>query len=172
MAARFAMPRLQRRPPRTMEPDLPYELESLDQLVNDPTEDLDAQRKKDLETVEWIGRGALPEEFKKLYAFREDRYVETWKLVPWADAERIWFVVRTAEPVKIDQSMPRLRFNGRELPLTPRVDYRDWICPIFFADVTDAVIEGKNNTVELFGLANREAPAVCALESGSGRVPE
>lgn len=124
--------------------------------------------------------GRLPERFREAHGFREGKlfvhpydsrkcvdYVDTWKFVPWAFADRVWLVYSPKKIHLLDAALPGVEVNGRPVFLAPRVDYRDakkpelWNCPLFFADITDAVNYGATNTVRLVNLA--EMPSCCYI---------
>jgi hypothetical protein len=121
------------------DPHLPRELVSLEQL-----EETDPVRKAADSTgaVGWLGRGPLPALFLQAYGFRDGQTVETWKIAPWAFADRVWLVYRPPRPPRLSDQWPEARVNGKTVPLVPRVDYRpakpeDWTCSLFFADLTE-----------------------------------
>lgn len=131
-------------------PDLPKELLSLDQI---PTAALAS------------GRGRLPEAFLRAYEIREDGRVATWKLAPWAFADRLWLVYVPGRPLRLSGPLPTVRVNGRSVTMVPRIDYRrgkpeEWLCPLFFADVTAVCRQGQDNTVSLAGISEAEPASV------------
>jgi len=155
--ANFIMPNIRGISVRNKESSVPKELLSIEQ-----------EEKVDT-TVEWLGRGKLPEQFLKTYGFLDDKIVETWKFAPWAFADKVWLVYRLAKPLLLSETLPTVQINGRAVSLTPRVDYRaektaDWKCPMFFADVTEVCQYGQNNSVILSDL-NEESPANCYIIS-------
>jgi hypothetical protein len=119
---------------------------------------LTGEQARDLAMVELLGRGALPKIFQQLYGFREGRFVETWKLAPWAIPNRIWFVLTPEVPISLTETFPRLEVNGQNVALFPRVDYRSenpelWNCPVLLADITLACKHGLKNEFSLRDLA-------------------
>ncbi len=99
--------------------------------------------------VTGYGRGALPARFLKVFDVKDGARVETWKIAPWALRDRIWLVYVPVTPWPWEAPYPALKVNGTEVRLVPRLDYRpkamtDWTCPVFFADVTEAVRARRN----------------------------
>jgi len=122
----------------------------------------------------WIGGGRIPDVFLNAYGFVEARTVETWKFAPWAFAGRVWLVHTPTCPARLTDEPPRLKVNGRAAKLYPRVDYRpdetkDWLCPVFFADVTDLLDYGGSNEVVLSG-PGEGAPGGCRLVIAGANV--
>ena len=159
---------------RNKELSVPKELLSLEQ-----------QGEIVIPTVEWLGRGKLPEQFLKTYGFRNNKIVETWKFAPWAFADRVCslrsasklrfsaLVYRPAKPLPLGEALPTVQINEKTVSLIPRVDYRpekteDWKCPMLFADVTDVCKYGQNNSVILSGLSE-EWPYNCYIISAVDR---
>jgi hypothetical protein len=157
--ASFEMPDVRDAIRSAADPNLPSRLLSIEQ-VQDSRPDLltkispDGKPDSLTSAVQWIGRGKLPAEYLKLYGMTDEQTVETWKLVPWAYADRVWFVHRPDKPVSINGPHPKVTVNGQAVDLVPRVDYRfdsvkEWTCPLYYADVTQAVIFGKANQLTL-----------------------
>jgi hypothetical protein len=154
----FTMPDIRELLARGNELNVPKELLSLEQ-----------QGERVDPTVDWLGRGKLPEQFLKTYGFLDNKIVETWKLAPWAFADRVWLVYRPAKSLPLCEALPTAQINGKTVSLIPRLDYRpekteDWRRPMFFADVTDVCKYGQNNSVILSGL-NEERPYNCYVIS-------
>jgi hypothetical protein len=152
--------------------NLPLWLECLDQTGDVAEGILTGEQVRDLEMIELLGRGPLPKAFRQLYGFREGRLVETWKLVPWAFPNRIWFVLTPEEPVAIAGTFPELEVNGKKIKLFPRVDYREdnlelWNCPVLLADITLACNHGAENEVSLKGV---DGNPICYVISSVLRV--
>jgi hypothetical protein len=151
--ASFIMPDVKSRLVKHKDPNLPVKVSSLDQ-----------QGKTEL----W-GLGRLPESFLKVYDFR-DGCADTWKFAPSAYADKVWLVYRPAIPILMEQKLPVATVNGTTVPLVPRVDYRSekdaskWICPLFFADITDVLKYGADNTVVIMG-GDQKAPKSCHIFS-------
>ncbi len=136
------------------DPHLPDFLVSLDQNGDISTGILTAEQLQDRDVIEWVGRGPLPESFLRVFGFRELRFVQTWKFVPWALPNRVWLVLVPNHPFPLRGLFPKLEINNRSVDLVPRVDYRpaevaDWRCPLFFADLTDVCRLGETNTIAL-----------------------
>lgn len=153
------------------ESNLPRELVSLDQMGEAAPGILDPQLQKDVETVQWIGRGELPDRFLEVYRFRGRTAADTWKFAPWAFADRVWLVYRPTVAPDYNQELPWCRVNGKPVDLVPRVDYRpaepqDWTCPILFADITDVCRYGRTNEVSLSGPEQR---GFCYVVCGASR---
>jgi hypothetical protein len=136
---------------------LPKELLSLDQVTEsrpDLLVNIAADETKQIPAVKWIGKGKLPQPFLDVYGFRDDQTVDTWKIVPWAMADRVWLVVRPNKPVPLTGPHPTLKLNGGSVPLVPRVDHRfdkveQWNCPLYHADITEAVRFGAANELKV-----------------------
>jgi hypothetical protein len=138
-----------------VDPNLPRELLSLEQVQDTRPELLVpilADEKSDMKpAVKWIGKGKLPPEFMKVYGFKDEQTVQTWKIVPWAYADRVWLVYRPQKPILMSATrQPTLTVNGQRVELIPRVDHRhdtvvQWTCPLYYADVTGAIrFDGDN----------------------------
>lgn len=118
--------------------------------------------------------GKLPQQFLEAYGFEEEKFVPTWKAVPWAFADRLWFVyVPTVPPTfeELAEQKPTLDVNGRKITMTPRVQYdpkgndpKEWVAPMWFADVTELCNYEGNNEVILSGL-NGDDPGACFVIS-------
>jgi hypothetical protein len=168
--AAFMMPDIRQKLKAGRDPSLPRELLSLDQLEESPSLNPHSGHPPGAMTV--LGRGKLPGQFLDAYGFREDRYVDTWKLAPWAFADRVWLVYCPTRPFLLGDKAPELEVNGKPTPLIPRVDYRpqkvsDWKCPLFFADVTERCLYGQVNQVVLAG-GEQEQPSACYIISAAG----
>jgi hypothetical protein len=155
---------------KAVDPTLPRELLSLDQ-VQDTRPDLlvnitaDADEKKKTSAVKWIGKGKLPPPFLDVYGFKDGQTAETWKFVPWAYADRVWLVVRPSKPIALTGPHPTLKVNGTDVPVVPRVDHRfdevaKWNCPLYHADVTKAVRFGAANELSVKIPGQTDAPLV------------
>lgn len=175
--AEFTLPPIRERIRARTDAHLPKELLSLDQLqTSDPslTDRLnDDPTQQGTPVIEWLGKGRLPESMLKAYGFRDSRFVDAWKIVPWAFADRLWLVLKPAKPHPLGagDNLPTLTVNGRPVNLFPRIDYREdeldqWTCPLFHADVTEACRYGENNSITFNRLS--EAPAACYLISATG----
>ncbi|MFH1023904.1 MAG: hypothetical protein V1809_11025 [Planctomycetota bacterium] len=141
VAGKFAMPDVAAALKKAADPNLPKDILSLEQIGKVAQSDCGE------------GCGKLSEGFKQAYGMREDKLVETWKLAPWAYGDRIWFVYRPAAEYQADGPCPKLKVNGAEVPLVPRINYHHKLaCLLFFADVTAAVRQGGENEVALTGL--------------------
>lgn len=142
VAGKFAMPDVAAALKTAADPNLPKDILSLEQIGQAA-----------------IGCGKPSDGFKRVYGMREDKLIETWKLVPWAYGDRVWFVYRPKAEYQADGPLPKLKVNEAEVPLIPRINYHNKLaCLLFFADVTAVVRHGGENKVALSGLK----------ESGSG----
>jgi hypothetical protein len=108
-------------------------------------------------------KGMLPQPFLDVYGFRDGKTVETWKIVPWAMADRVWLVVRPHKPIPLTGPHPTLKLNGASLSLMPRVDHRfdkveDWKCPLYHADITGAVRFAAVNDLSIVIPGQMEKP--------------
>jgi len=157
------------------DPNVPKELLSIDQVQDTDPNCLDRVSimpgQPMTAVVRWLGIGKLPDQFASAYGFRNGKIVDTWKLAPWAFADRIWFVYRPGKPVPLAGPFPKLEVNGRPVTLFPRVDYRSktvdtWTCPIFYADITALCRYGEANEVALSNLSE-EWPSDCYIASGA-----
>jgi len=155
----FHMPDVRDALRNAVDPNLPRQLLSLDQ-VQDTRPDLLNPISPDgssrhVPAVKWIGKGKLPAEYLKTYGFTEQNTVETWKIVPWAYADRVWLIYRPNKPVLMtSQTQPTLAVNDRQIPLVPRVDHRfdrveQWTCPLYYADITSVVRFGEHNSIRI-----------------------
>lgn len=118
------------------------------------------------------GKGKLPSQFLDAYGFRKDRYVDTWRLAPWAFADRVWLVCCPVRSFLLGDTALSLAINWKPTPLIPRVDYRPqrvsgWKCPLYFADVTERCRYGQMNQVVLAG-GKEEQPRACYVISAAG----
>ncbi|MBI3985779.1 MAG: hypothetical protein HY343_02580, partial [Lentisphaerae bacterium] len=159
--AHIAVPSLNGLSARAGTPDLPKELLCLDQAPTSAPALADRAApeagEEPVPVGQWLGRGPLPDLFLRAYDIREEGRVETWKLAPWAFADRLWLVYCPARPLLLGGPLPAARVNGRSVTLAPRIDYRrgkpgEWMCPLFYADVTGACRPGEDNTVSLSGI--------------------
>ena len=166
--SQFTMPDVREALEHADDAALPTRLLSLDQvqdsrpdlLVNIPT---DKDGVKNIPVVKWLGKGKLPDEFRTVYDFDDADTVETWKIVPWAFADRVWLVVRPDKPLPLTGDQPAATINGTKVPLVPRVDHRfdnvdQWRCPLYHADVTKAVRFGESNDVNIIIPGQSEPP--------------
>lgn len=105
----------------------------------------------------------LPRLFLDAYGFRDDRYVETWKVAPWAFADRVWLVWTPAGAPCLGAPLPRVRVNGVDLRLYPRVDTRvpeagahpeQWLVACATADITSVCNFGGDNVIEIADVPN------------------
>ncbi|WP_428939076.1 hypothetical protein [Fontivita pretiosa] len=155
----FHMPDMRAALEQASDPTLPRELLSLDQ-VQDTRPDLLNPISPDgssnlTAAVKWIGKGKLPAEYLKTYGFTEQNTVETWKIVPWAYADRVWLIYRPNKPVLMTSpAQPTLAVNDQQIPLVPRVDHRferveQWTCPLYYADITGVVRFGEHNSIRI-----------------------
>jgi hypothetical protein len=140
----------------TSNPDIPAQILALDQL-DDPKDPIVAD----------IGKGQIPEKLLEILDFQDGKRVATWKLVPWALPDRVWFVYKPSEPPLLSGELPELELNGVSVPLVPRLDYRpedrsDWNCPIFFADVT-GIHETDQPSSFLLSRVRKPEPDQCYL---------
>ena len=111
--------------------------------------------------------GSLPAGYKKAFGFHNDAVVDSWKIVPWAYTDRVWFVYHPSQPLSMDE-LPALQINGQAAQLVPRVDYRDaepenWTCPLLFADITEFCAYGTENRVILSGRMVDASPSCYIL---------
>lgn len=130
------------------DPTLPARIVSADQVETEIVTTKPAGRSK----------GKLPAEFLAAYGFAEEKYLETWKVVPWAYADRVWLVYAPTVPPVLSQRRPSLTINGQVLPMVPRVAYdprarglppAQWQAPIWFADITEHCRYGARNEVAI-----------------------
>jgi hypothetical protein len=171
--AAFKMPDIRQLLTKSTNQVLPKLVLSLDELQESTPELVDKVRvspESPLTSVlAWIGRGRLPVAFKKAYGFK-DRTVETWRLAPWAFADRAWLVYRPAKPVNLTGKFPQIELNGKKVELYPRVDYRGaevtWNCPLFFADITNVCGYGEANPIVLSGV---DEPGNCYVTTAADR---
>ena len=180
--ATFGMPDVREAIENARDPTLPKRLLSLDQ-VQDSHPDLlvriaaDSDRR--IPAVKWIGKGKLPDAFRRAYRFDDADTVETWKIVPWAYADRVWLVVRPNKPVPLTGPHPTALLNGQIVPLFPRVDHRfeqigDWNCPLYHADLTQAVRFGQDNQLQISITGQEDLPIAyitTAAERGGADEP-
>jgi hypothetical protein len=163
----FTMPDLSEVLAKSRDPSLPEELASLEQRG---------------QAIPELAVGPLPERFLSIYGFREDR-VDSWKLIPWAFADRVWLVHQPDVTCLLGDDPPGVQVNGSPVRLVPRVDYRlklpkaewtknaaQWTCPLFFADLTDVLCYGGRNVVALTGL-RQETPGRWLIMSAADRTP-
>jgi hypothetical protein len=148
---RVTVPDIRKRLLAGRDPGLPRKLLSIDQAGSEDS------RSREVGTT--LGKGKLPARFLEVYGFQGDT-VETWKIVPWAFADRVWFVFSPSKPHRLVDKIPELRVNGTRTPVLPRVDYRpaqvnDWLCPLYFADVTEQCRYGQTNEI-VFGAEAKE----------------
>ncbi len=171
--AQFTMPDVREALNNADDPALPKELLSLDQ-VQDSRPDLlvsiPADEDKNIPAVKWIGKGKLPKEFLDVYGFKNGETVETWKIVPWAYADRIWLVVRPDKPVPLTGPQPTTTVNGAAVSLVPRIDHRfdnvsQWNCPLYHADITQSVRFGENNDVLISIPQQTDAPIASVMSA-------
>jgi hypothetical protein len=174
--ASFTMPDIRDALSGAADPSLPRELLSLDQ-VQDSRPDLlvkiAADEKRQIPAVKWIGKGKLPRAFLDVYGFQDDETVETWKIVPWAFADRVWLVIRPAKPVPLTGPHPTLKINGISVELVPRVDHRfkelsEWNCPLYHADITGAVRFDHDNEIAMVIPGQDDAP-IATVTSAAGQ---
>jgi hypothetical protein len=173
----FLMPDVKALLAKHTDPSLPARLLSLEQAAQTRPDLVAMVRVRPGEEprslVQWLGRGPLPEPFLAAYGFdAAHATVETWKVVPWAYADRVWVVYRPEKPIPLSAKPPRLTLNGQAVALWPRVDYRPknvaaWTCPLLFADITGQVRYGAPNAAALDG-APETTPA-CYVTSGVGQ---
>ena len=138
---RFETPQLSEALAARADPALPCDLESLDQLgrsVYPRTPD-----------------GRLPQAYLAAFGFREGGLVETWKLAPWAFGDLMWLLWCPEEPRDLGAPLPEVRLDGEPVRLVPRVDTRpgedaaEWVCPLFFADITGACADGGEHELSI-----------------------
>ncbi|HWP40810.1 MAG TPA: hypothetical protein VNL70_07780, partial [Tepidisphaeraceae bacterium] len=176
---RFFMPDVRQALELASDPNLPRELLSLDQ-VQDTRADLLHPISPDgssrlVPAVRWIGKGSLPAEYLRTYGFTEQNTVETWKIVPWAYADRVWLIYRPNKPVLMTSSkQPALEVNDRPIWLVPRVDHRfekveQWTCPLYFADITDVVRFGDHNSIRLTEPESAQDPPLAYVLTAADR---
>lgn len=169
--ARLRLPALRAALARGHNAALPSRLFALDPYCDDPQwaahilRDLgyDGRRKRLPVDVKWLqpspytaGKKLDPLFLKKL-KFHRGLTAPTWKLSPWAYADRLWLVWKPDAPVPLAARAPRVRVNGRAVALIPKPDFRKkenepWDCPLFFADLTGVARYGATNTVTVAGL--------------------
>jgi hypothetical protein len=169
-SGRFDMPDVRKSLAAGADSNLPRELISLEQVQDTRPELLvdvgtDAGGKKFEPAVKWIGKGKLPQSFIDVYGFRDGQAVETWKIVPWAYADRVWLVVRPVKPLPLAGPHPTLKLNAAQVPLYPRVDHRvkdvaKWNCPLYHADVTAAVRFAQPNELQISIPGQSDSPIV------------
>jgi hypothetical protein len=173
--AQFTMPDVRDALKQATDPALPGQFLSLDQ-VQDTRPDLmvniapDKDGEKTKPAVKWIGKGKLPQPFLDVYNFKNGQTVETWKIVPWAYADRVWLVVRPDKPVPLAGPHPTATINRTATSLVPRVDHRfkevlDWNCPLYHADITDIVRFGQTNNVTISIPGQQETPIAYILSA-------
>lgn len=83
----------------------------------------------------------------------ESNQLETWKVAPWAFADRAYFTMSFSSPPLLSDvaaGTTSLTVNGNAAPLMPRIDNRKedptlWECPLLVADVTDLLHFGQAN---------------------------
>jgi hypothetical protein len=123
--------------------------------------------------------GKLPREFLDAYGFEEDKYLPTWKAVPWAFADRAWFVYVPANPPQLNEEKPVLILNGKTIPMTPRVRYNPrtrlahpekWDAPMWFADITESCNYGGDNKVVLTKIKDAK-PGACFIAARVSTKP-
>jgi hypothetical protein len=174
-AGRFSIPDVRDALARAKDPSLPGELLSLDQ-VQDSRPDLmvniAADEHRSIPAVKWIGKAKLPQAFLDVYGFGDGQRVETWKIVPWALADRVWLVVRPAHPLPLDGPQPALTINGAAVALAPRVDHRfkrvaDWNCPLFHADITSAVRWGAEDNGLALSIPGQDDPPLAFITTAA-----
>jgi hypothetical protein len=144
----FHMPEVRSMLAASADSSLPRDLLSIEQDY----ENLDAAGKKQMDSQ---GKGKLPDGFLRAYSFRDGKLVETWKIAPWAFADRVWLVYHPPRPLPLNAPFPSARVNGQPVRLFPRVNYwsggKDWTAVLFFADVTGLCQYGRANMVTLTG---------------------
>ena len=169
--AEFLMPDIRKSLAELRDPSLPNELLSLDQDWDTAVTDMVrvSPESEPISAVSWLGCGKLPEPFVNAYGFRDKRRVETWKLAPWAFADRVWFVYRPAAPIALNAEFPILRINAKAVAMYPRVDYRQerWNCPLFYTDITSECKYGERNLVTLSELGDTVAGG-CSVIAAAG----
>ena len=120
--------------------------------------------------------GKLPREFLDAYGFEEDKFLPTWKVAPWAFADRTWFVYVPENPPKLNEEKPVLILNGKTIPMTPRVRYNPrtrlanpekWDATMWFADVTEDCCYGGKNEIVLTGIKENKLGACFITSSGT-----
>lgn len=152
----FTMPDLAAQLAAARDPRLPQKLLCMERArdLGTPVEMTDAEQE-----VMRIGRAQpVPESYLRAYGF-EGATVPTWKIVPWAFADRVWLAYRPQDPRKLSSSPPVAELNGHTLEVVPRVDYRanevaDWTCPLWFADLTPQLHFGSGNELRLANVAD------------------
>ena len=168
--ATFMIPDIRQGLTAGRDPSLPRKLLSLDQLEAPPSSIQPMAQPPKAMTV--LGRGKLPSQFLDAYGFQENKIVDTWKIAPWAFADRVWLVYYPTRPFLLGDKAPALEVNGKPTPLIPRVDYRpqkvsDWKCPLLFADVTEQCRYGQVNQIIIAG-SEEEQPSACYIISAAG----
>jgi hypothetical protein len=142
--ASFELPDARKALKRNRDETLPKRVVSADQVETEVVTTKNAGR----------SLGKLPREFLDAYGFEEDKYLRTWKVAPWAFADRVWLVWVPASAPKIGEPQPKVQINGRELAMHPRVRYNPatrlahpeaWDVPMWFADVTEFCRFGGDN---------------------------
>lgn len=118
--------------------------------------------------------GKLPREFLEAYGFEEEKFLPTWKAVPWAFADRVWLVYVPAVPPtfqELEAQKPTVDVNGSKISMAPRVQYdpkggdpKEWVVPMWFADVTEVANYGGSNNIILSGI-NGDDPGACFVIS-------
>jgi hypothetical protein len=98
--------------------------------------------------------GRLPAAFMHRYGFRDRRFVDTWKFVPWTYGDRLWLVWRPGVRPGLHDPVPRVEVNGRAVDLYPRISARsrdpgEWTCNLFFADLTPCLRFGGENVLRV-----------------------
>lgn len=104
----------------------------------------------------------LPPVFLDTFEISGNR-VKTWKVAPWAFADRVWLVYRQAVPPRLTDPLPVVTLNGTAVRLYPRVnnrfsDFHQWECPLFYGDITDVCRPETVNDVEIGGIPDDQAP--------------
>ena len=170
---RFQVPDIRSSLARAANPDLPKLVLSLDEVQDSIPDLVDKVRVSPgaalTSVISWLGRGRLPAAFKNAYRMKQET-VETWRIAPWAFADRVWLVYRPARAVALGSPFPRASVNAMAVELCPRVDYRGegakWSCPVFYADITRECNYGGQNEVALSGI---EAPGDCYVTCAADR---
>lgn len=104
--------------------------------------------------MDWLGKGSLPQVYRKAYGFDADHTIETWKIAHWAFADRAWLTYRPCKPIPLTAPQPCLQVSGEEVKLWPRIDYRSeldaWSVPLYYADVTGWLRPGNQLKIMLW----------------------
>jgi len=140
-------------------PTIPAKLSALDEVSN-AVAAIDPNAKPDAANTETSAQQLAA--YMRICGSTDGKTVDTWRVAPWAYADRVYLVYCPGQPLVIaTDPVPDVTVNGRRVTLVPRIDYRSntwnllpiaaWKTPLMYADVTKCLKYGGTSSISISG---------------------